>query len=67
MLTQEEVAARLQREVGVLQRQLSAEHNLVVEAQVVWLPTLCWNFCSSLPSVVGMVSVLLLLSFLHGR
>ncbi len=47
MLTQEE-AARLQMEVGVLQQQLSNEHNLVVEAQstisitkVLWLPKLC--------------------------
>ena len=48
MLTQEEAAARLQTQVGVLQQQLSTERNLVVEAQVtlattqvLWLPTLC--------------------------
>ena len=48
MLTQEEAAARLQKEVDVLQQQLSTEHDLMVEAQitisttqVLWLPTLC--------------------------
>ena len=34
MLTQEEAAARLQMEIGVLQQQLSSEHDLVIEAQM---------------------------------
>ena len=48
VLTQAEAAATLQEEMGELQQQLSTEHNLVVEAQVIisatqvlWLPTPC--------------------------
>ncbi len=48
MLTQEEAAATLQTEMGVLQQQLSTERNLMVEAnktlattQVSCFPTLC--------------------------
>ena len=44
MLTQEEAAATMQMEVGVLQQQLSSAHDLVVEAQMTLAATQVWCF-----------------------
>jgi hypothetical protein len=64
MLTQEEAAATLQTEIGVLQQQLSTERDLMVEAQisltitqVSCLTTLCSHLCSNWPFVAYFASV----------
>ena len=70
MLTQEEAAATMQMEVGVLQQQLSSAHDLVVEAQMTLAATQVWCFptpCSILPSLACTVSVSISASTLAGQ